>query len=127
MRGTGSTDIAVTDFFVPEHRTVPVAPLRNPPAGFEGPLYRMWPWSGIIAGMICFFAIFTIALGLGAWPPNILAERGFTIAKSLNSIFWMTLAFPCAAPGSIVAGCSWYHAGRLLHFLLAQKLEEYTL
>jgi alkylation response protein AidB-like acyl-CoA dehydrogenase len=48
MRGTGSTDIAVTDFFVPEHRTVPVAPLRNPPPGFEGPLYRMWPWSGII-------------------------------------------------------------------------------
>jgi hypothetical protein len=27
------------------------------------------------------------------WP-NILAERGFTIPKSLNSIFWMTLAFP---------------------------------
>jgi hypothetical protein len=26
-----------------------------------------------------------------------LAERGFTIAKSLNSIFWMTLAFPCAS------------------------------
>jgi putative MFS transporter len=34
---------------------------------------------------------------LGAWLPNILAERGFTIAKSLNSIFWMTLAFPCAS------------------------------
>jgi alkylation response protein AidB-like acyl-CoA dehydrogenase len=48
MRGTGSTDIAVTDLFVPEHHTVPVAPLRDPPPGFEGPLYRMWPWSGII-------------------------------------------------------------------------------
>ena len=47
--------------------------------------------------MICFFAFFSIALGLGAWLPNILAERGFTIAKSLNSIFWMTLAFPCAS------------------------------
>jgi alkylation response protein AidB-like acyl-CoA dehydrogenase len=41
MRGTGSADIAVTDLFVPEHRTVPVAPLRDPPPGFEGPLYRM--------------------------------------------------------------------------------------
>ena len=51
----------------------------------------------VIAGMICFFAFFSIALGLGAWLPNILAERGFTIAKSLNSIFWMTLAFPCAS------------------------------
>lgn len=53
MRGTGSADIAVTDVFVPEHRTVPVAPLRNPPPGFKGPLYRMWPWSGIVGeGMI---------------------------------------------------------------------------
>jgi alkylation response protein AidB-like acyl-CoA dehydrogenase len=48
MRGTGSADIAVADLFVPEHHTVPVAPLRDPPPGFEGPLYRMWPWSGII-------------------------------------------------------------------------------
>jgi 3-hydroxy-9,10-secoandrosta-1,3,5(10)-triene-9,17-dione monooxygenase len=48
MRGTGSADIAVTDLFVPEHRTVPVAPLRHPPPGFTGPLYRMWPWSGIV-------------------------------------------------------------------------------
>ncbi|HVH79080.1 MAG TPA: MFS transporter, partial [Stellaceae bacterium] len=51
----------------------------------------------VIAGMICFFAFFSIALGLGAWLPNILAQRGFGIAKSLNSIFWMTLAFPCAS------------------------------
>ena len=47
MRGTGSADIAVTDLYVPEHHTVPVAPLRNPSPGFEGPLYRMWPWCGI--------------------------------------------------------------------------------
>jgi indole-3-acetate monooxygenase len=48
MRGTGSADFAVTDLFVPEHRTVPVAPLQDPPPGFEGPLFRMWPWSGIV-------------------------------------------------------------------------------
>jgi MFS transporter, putative metabolite:H+ symporter len=59
-------------------------------------VFRDYP-DRVIAGMICFFAFFSVALGLGAWLPNILAERGFTIAKSLNSIFWMTLAFPCAS------------------------------
>jgi alkylation response protein AidB-like acyl-CoA dehydrogenase len=48
MRGTGSADYAVRDLYVPEHLTVPVAPLRNPPPGFEGPLFRMWPWTAII-------------------------------------------------------------------------------
>ena len=48
MRGTGSTDYAVTDLFVPDHLTVPVEPLRNPPPGFEGPLFRIWPWTAII-------------------------------------------------------------------------------
>jgi putative MFS transporter len=61
-----------------------------------GLVFRQCP-ERVIAGMICFYAFFSIALGLGAWLPNILAERGFTIAKSLNSIFWMTLAFPCAS------------------------------
>jgi MFS transporter, putative metabolite:H+ symporter len=59
-------------------------------------VWRNYP-GRVIAGMICFFAFFAIALGLGAWLPNILANRGFGIAKSLNSIFWMTLAFPCAS------------------------------
>src|SRR5215469_6676475 len=48
MRGTGSADYVVKDLYVPEHLTVPVAPLRNPPPGFEGPLFRMWPWTAII-------------------------------------------------------------------------------
>jgi MFS transporter, putative metabolite:H+ symporter len=63
------------------------------------PLGVVWrQYSGrLIAGMVCFYAFFSIALGLGAWLPNILVERGFPIAKSLNSIFWMTLAFPCAS------------------------------
>ena len=59
-------------------------------------VFRDYP-DRVIAGMICFFGFFSVALGLGAWLPNILAERGFTIAKSLTSIFWMTLAFPCAS------------------------------
>ncbi|HUI34005.1 MAG TPA: MFS transporter [Stellaceae bacterium] len=61
-----------------------------------GVVFRRYP-GRVIAGMLCFVAFFGIALGLGAWLPNILVERGFTIAKSLNSIFWITLAFPCAS------------------------------
>jgi alkylation response protein AidB-like acyl-CoA dehydrogenase len=48
MRGTGSTDYAVQDLFVPDHLTAPVAPLKKPAPGFEGPLYRMWPWTAIL-------------------------------------------------------------------------------
>jgi alkylation response protein AidB-like acyl-CoA dehydrogenase len=46
MRGTGSTDYAVRDLFVPDHLVAPVAPLAHPAPGFEGPLFRMWPWEG---------------------------------------------------------------------------------
>jgi len=48
MRGTGSTDYAVQDLFVPDHLAVPVAPLTHPAPGFEGPLFRMWPWTAIL-------------------------------------------------------------------------------
>jgi len=48
MRGTGSTDYAVQDLFVPDRLTVPVAPLAQPAPGFEGPLFRMWPWTAIL-------------------------------------------------------------------------------
>jgi indole-3-acetate monooxygenase len=48
MQGSGSTDYAVQDLFVPEHLAAPVAPLRHPAPGFEGPLYRIWPWTAII-------------------------------------------------------------------------------
>jgi putative MFS transporter len=82
-------------------RTVPLDTLRTDAASDThsdpiGLVFREYP-GRVIAGMICFFAFFSIALGLGAWLPNILVERGFTIAKSLNSIFWITLAFPCAS------------------------------
>jgi MFS transporter, putative metabolite:H+ symporter len=82
-------------------RTVPLSSLGTDAASDTksdpiGIVFRNYP-RRVVAGMICFFAFFSIALGLGAWLPNILAERGFGIAKSLNSIFWMTLAFPCAS------------------------------
>jgi MFS transporter, putative metabolite:H+ symporter len=82
-------------------RTVPLNTLRTGAASdaHSDPflvVFRQYP-GRVVAGMICFSAFFGIALGLGAWLPNILVERGFTIAKSLNSIFWITLAFPCAS------------------------------
>jgi putative MFS transporter len=82
-------------------KTVPLETLATDAASDThsdpfGVVFRKYP-RRVIAGMICFMAFFGIALGLGAWLPNILVERGFTIAKSLNSIFWMTLAFPCAS------------------------------
>ena len=48
MRGTGSADIAVADLFVPDRRTIPVAPLEKPAPGFEGPLFRMLPWTAVL-------------------------------------------------------------------------------
>jgi alkylation response protein AidB-like acyl-CoA dehydrogenase len=48
MRGTGSTDYAVHELFVPDRLTAPVAPLRNPSPGFEGPRFRLWPWVAIL-------------------------------------------------------------------------------
>jgi indole-3-acetate monooxygenase len=48
MRGTGSTDYAVLDLFVPDRLTAPVAPLTQPAPGFEGPLFCMWPWTAIL-------------------------------------------------------------------------------
>ena len=51
----------------------------------------------VIAGMVCFVAFFGVALGLGTWLPNMMADRGMTITKSLTYTFGMQLAFPCAS------------------------------
>jgi alkylation response protein AidB-like acyl-CoA dehydrogenase len=47
MCGTGSHDVAVTDFFVPEQHTAPVAPLEQPGTAYQGPLYRLTVWPPI--------------------------------------------------------------------------------
>ena len=51
----------------------------------------------VLAGMVCFVAFFGVALGLGTWLPNMMAERGMSITKSLTFTFGMTLAFPFAS------------------------------
>jgi len=47
--------------------------------------------------MVCFVAFFGVALGLGAWLPSMIADRGNTVTKSLTYTFGMQLAFPCAS------------------------------
>ena len=59
MRGTGSADIAVRDLFVPDRMTAPVGPLARPAPGFEGPLFRMWPWTAILGDT-------TVSVGVAA-------------------------------------------------------------
>jgi MFS transporter, putative metabolite:H+ symporter len=70
-----------------------LADIHSDPVGVVFRRYR----GRIIAAMICFFAFFGAALGLGGWLPNILAERGFTITKSLTFIFGIQLAFPISS------------------------------
>ena len=66
---------------------------HSDPIGVVFRLYR----GRVIAGMVCFVAFFGVALGLGTWLPNMMADRGMTITKSLTYTFGMTLAFPCAS------------------------------
>jgi len=44
MRGTGSDDVAVSDLFIPERHTAPMAPLEKPGMAYQGPLYRLTIW-----------------------------------------------------------------------------------
>jgi indole-3-acetate monooxygenase len=59
MRGTGSTDFAVQDLFVSDRLTAPICPLGKPAPGFEGPLFRMWPWTAILGEA-------TVSVGIAA-------------------------------------------------------------
>ena len=59
-------------------------------------VFKMFP-GRVIAGMICFTAFFGIAIGLGAWLPNIMNSKGFSITKSLQYTLAMNFAVPCAS------------------------------
>lgn len=59
-------------------------------------VFRRFPLR-VVAGMICFTAFFGIAIGLGAWLPNIMNAKGFTITKSLQYTLAMNFAVPCAS------------------------------
>jgi alkylation response protein AidB-like acyl-CoA dehydrogenase len=78
MRGTGSTDYAVQDLFVPDHLTVPVAPLTHPAPGFEGPLFRMWPWTGILGEA-------TVSVGVAAAAVDEAVQLGRSKSPAYNA------------------------------------------
>jgi MFS transporter, putative metabolite:H+ symporter len=59
-------------------------------------VFKMFPMR-VVAGMICFTAFFGFAIGLGAWLPNIMFDKGFTITKSLQYTLFMNFAVPCAS------------------------------
>src|SRR4029079_9905644 len=61
-----------------------------------GVVFRTYP-KRVVAGMICFTAFFGVAIGLGAWLPNIMNAKGFTITKSIEFTLWMNFAVPCAS------------------------------
>ena len=61
----------------------PPTPRATPRAIRSASCSRMFPMR-VIAGMICFSAFFGVAIGLGAWLPNIMTAKGFTITKSLH-------------------------------------------
>ena len=61
-----------------------------------GVVFRQFPIR-VIAGMICFTAFFGVAIGLGAWLPNMMNAKGFTITKSLQYTLAMNFAVPCAS------------------------------
>src|SRR5580693_8319290 len=61
-----------------------------------GIVFRMFPVR-VVAGMICFTAFFGVAIGLGAWLPNMMNGKGFSITKSLQYTLVMNFAVPCAS------------------------------
>jgi putative MFS transporter len=61
-----------------------------------GVVFRMFP-TRVVAGMICFTAFFGVAIGLGAWLPNMMNAKGFSVTKSLQYTLVMNFAVPCAS------------------------------
>lgn len=59
-------------------------------------VFRQFPMR-VVAAMVSFSSFFGVAIGLGAWLPNMMNSKGFTITKSLTFTFGMTLAVPCAS------------------------------
>jgi indole-3-acetate monooxygenase len=78
MRGTGSTDFAVRDLFVPDRLTAPVGPLSRPAPGFEGPLFRMWPWTAILGEA-------TVSVGIAAAAVDRAVQLCMTKTAAYNA------------------------------------------
>ena len=64
MRATGSTDVELSDLFVPDAMTVPAAPPSTVHPAFAGALYRMQPWPVIHGEALVSIAIAASAIDL---------------------------------------------------------------
>jgi len=76
--------------------TLTASPASNTKSDPFGVVFSMFPMR-VIAGMICFTAFFGVAIGLGAWLPNMMNAKGFTVTKSLQYTLVMNFAVPCAS------------------------------
>ncbi|MFN3657889.1 MAG: MFS transporter [Pseudolabrys sp.] len=81
---------------VPEMSTLSSDAASNTKSDPFGVVFRQFP-RRVIAGMICFTAFFGVAIGLGAWLPNMMHAKGFTITKSIEYTLWMNFAVPLAS------------------------------
>jgi putative MFS transporter len=59
-------------------------------------VFRDYP-DRVVAASICFIAFFGVALGLGAWLPNIIAARGINITKTIEFTLVIQIAYPSAS------------------------------
>jgi indole-3-acetate monooxygenase len=62
MRGTGSADIGISDYFVPDQRSMRMGRLQTAATGFEGPLYRMFPLSAVVGETIVSLGVASAAI-----------------------------------------------------------------
>ncbi|MFZ2067955.1 MAG: MFS transporter [Xanthobacteraceae bacterium] len=95
-RGKEALDILGRIGIAPPTQPLSTDAASNTKSDPFGVVFSMFP-RRVIAGMICFTAFFGIAIGLGAWLPNIMNAKGFSITKSLQYTLAMNFAVPCAS------------------------------
>lgn len=78
MRGTGSADVCTSDVFVPDRLVFAVGQLTDPAYGFEGPLYRMFPWTAILGEA-------TVSVGLAAAAVDEVIDLAKTKTPAYNA------------------------------------------
>lgn len=81
---------------VPELSTLSSDAASNTKSDPFAVVFKQFP-KRVVAGMICFTAFFGVAIGLGAWLPNMMHAKGFTVTKSIEYTLWMNFAVPCAS------------------------------
>jgi alkylation response protein AidB-like acyl-CoA dehydrogenase len=78
MRGTGSTDFALRDVFIPERRSCLVGPMTNPAPGFEGPIFRVWPLTAVLGEA-------TVSVGVAAAAVDELVKLAATKSPAYST------------------------------------------